>query len=310
MHQENLTGVDLNLLVALDALLTEKSVTEAGRYLGLSQPAMSHALRKLRDLFDDPLLTRVGRTMVLTPRAETLYPVLQETLRGVKTLLSGPATFDPATTTRRFTLACPDLLAPFLPEILQSMADSAPQARFHLQRPLGTELEQALAKGDVDLVLGAIFDGPDTLVSTRVGEVRWGVMMRAGHPLAKGRLTPKAWVRYPHVVVRTGDQTKNQVAGWLEAANLSRTVRVTVPTFLLVPYVLAQSDDLYTGPKELLEGMAYDFGLIVRSPPLALPPVDVSLLWHPRARTDPAHRWFREVVTDVTRAVLGSAKRA
>lgn len=213
--------------------------------------------------------------MVLTPRAEALYPILQENLLGIKGMLSNPEPFDPLTTTQLFTLACSDLLAPLLPKILQAMTHSAPKARFHLHPPLGTAREQALAKGDVDLALGASLNRTDTLVATPVGTVHWGVMMRTGHPLAKGRMTAKAWVRYSHVVVNTGDQAQNLVASWIEEAQLSRTVRVTVPNFLLVPYVLAHSDDLYTGPKELLEGMAQDADLVVRRSPMDLPPVDI-----------------------------------
>jgi len=304
MRRENLSSIDLNLLVVLDALLTHQGVTEAGRHLGLSQPAVSHALKRLRDLLGDELLVRVGRKMVPTPRAEGLRERLEQILDGVRELLHSEPIFDPAATSREFVLACPDLLAPFLPDVLEAMAADAPAARLRVHRPLGKGLVDALAHGEVDLSLGAAFDSREALVVKSLGSVGWAVMMRTEHPLASEVMTPERWVDYPHVTVVSGTSSPNRVAGWLAKAGLERTVGVTVPTFLLAPRVVARTNHLFTGPRELLAETARTLGLVLREPPLPLPEVAAVMQWHPRARNDPGHAWFRNVVATVTARVL------
>ena len=203
---------DLPLLAALDALLSERHVTRAARRLGITQSSMSHHLARLRLRFGDALLVRSGRAMALTPRAEAMAAPLREALGAVRRAVADADPFDPATTSRTFTLAMPDLLAPALPDLLAAMNAAAPDAGLHtLAQPVDTPA--SLASGACELLLGATPASAPGVVLKRLGAIRWCVLARRGHPVLAGRLTAAAWERYPHVEVEVAyADPANQIA--------------------------------------------------------------------------------------------------
>lgn len=292
---DSIDGIDLALLGALEALLTERHVTRAARRLGLTQSSMSHHLARLREATGDPLLVRVGRAMVLTPRAEAMAEPLREALAEVRRVVSTPAGFDPATTTRTFTLASPDLLAPVIPELLAALRARAPGVSLAVVTAAG-DVGAMLASGACDVALGPTPAEAPGLVMKAIGSLRWCVLARRGHPVTKRRFTAAAWGRYPHVVVRSGNATPNRVAKAIAEAGVARTVGVTVPGFLAAPWVVARSEMLFTAPRELVGELAAALELAVLTPPVALPPIAVAALWHERVQADEGHRWFRDVV--------------
>lgn len=304
-----LRQVDLNLLVALDALLTSRSVTAAARRLGLGQPAVSHALGRLRALLGDPLLVRAGRGLEPTPRAEALAAPLGRLLRDAAQLLRVEDRFDPPRSRRVFRLVCPDLTLAALPEILAAIAAAAPRVRVEVRQPGGGAVEALVAGGD-DLALaaavGPALDAPGMLQRT-LGRVRWAIFARAGHPVARRRrLTLAAWLGHPHVVVRTGSSSPSLVERTLAAAGHTRHVGLTAPGFVAAALVVARTDLLLAAPHQLLAPLAAQLGLVVRAPPLPLPEVPAVALWPQRVHLDPGHRWFRGVVGDVIARVLAA----
>lgn len=302
MHGIDVSSTDLNLLLALDALLAEQHVTRAARRIGLTQSSMSHALGRLRELFGDPLLVRAGRGMVLTPRAEALRDPLSRVLADVARLVRHEGSFDAASSTRSFVLLCPDLLAPALPELLAAMSAEAPHVRLEV-RPLDASADLAAA----DLALSRPrTDGPG-LAMRRLGQLTWAVLARRDHP-ARRRFDREAWVRYPHVQVATGSGTPSVVDVAIARARLERRVGVTVPSFLMAPEVVARTDFFFTAPRELLRLLAKRLDLVLLDPPIAIDPVAVAVLWHERVEADPAHVWFRGVVARVVRATLARTK--
>lgn len=306
---DDASGLDLSHLVALEALLTERHVTRAARRLGVAQSSLSHTLARLRASLGDPLLVRSGGSLVLTPRAEALAGPLASALAELRGLLRHAGPFEPARCTRTFSLVCPDLLGTALPALLSLLEREAPSASLSVVAPSG-DLGPALGHGGHDLALGAALEGGAGLVQRPLGVVHWCVLARRKHPaLRDGKLTKAGFLRYPHVVVRTGNTSKNRVADLIAAAGLERTVRVTVPGFLVAPLLVAGTDHFFTAPRELAEPLAHKLGLVVLTPPIPMPALPVAAFWHERLAADPAHMWFRGRVIEVFGSTLARVKR-
>ncbi len=307
MHPIDIASIDLNLLVALDALLAEQQVTRAARRVGRTQSSMSHALSRLRELFGDPLLVRSGRGMVLTRRAEALREPLSRALAELARIVRDEGPFDAARSTRTFVLSCPDLLAPALPALLSAMRREAPSAGLVVRPSQDSEAE--LAAGTADVALGrAPMEGSE-LRARSLGTLTWAVIARGDHP-ARRRFSAREWVRYPHVQVATGNGTPNIVDGVLARAGLTRRIGVVVPGFLVAPEVVAHTDFFFTAPRELIRPIAERLGLAVLYPPIAIDPLKVVAIWHERVGADAAHEWFRGVIARVVEEQLRPKKRA
>ncbi|MFK7988224.1 MAG: LysR family transcriptional regulator [Sandaracinaceae bacterium] len=308
MNSIDITGVDLNLLRTLHALLDEGSVTRAARQLGVGQPATSHALGRLRELFDDPLFVRVGRGLRPTPRAEALRDPLRRWLGDAGRLVRHEVTFDPATTTRTFTLRCPDLLTPAVALLAERMAAEAPGCRLNVTSR-GPDDERSLREGAADVLLTATPSSGPGLVQRGLGSVEFHVLFRQAHPrLAKRRrLSKKAWLSEGHVLVRSGHEGRSVVGRALEGAGLERRVALTVPGFLAALVAVSQTDLTFTAPRAPSTPLLAPLKLRTLRPPLPLPKVPVAALWHERLSHDPAHRWFRQWVhRQVARSLVAS----
>ncbi|MCB9761643.1 MAG: LysR family transcriptional regulator [Alphaproteobacteria bacterium] len=306
MSEIDLKAVDLNLLVTLDALLTERSVSRAARRLGVGQPAASHRLAQLRELLDDPLLVRSGRRMVPTPRGEALAAPLARLLADARRLLQQRPAFDPATTEAGFTVLSPDVLAPVLPGILARIRTEAPNASLTVV-PRGTRDPQlALDDGLVDLALvPSLQEGPG-LMARGLGALHLGVVARVGHPaVCDGALSAEDWVAWPHVMVRTGAPGRSMVERAIEAAGYTRRVGLVTPTFLAALFAVADTDLLFAAPRALVRRTAARLGLVVLPAPLPLPAVPVAAAWHERFQQDAQHRFFRERIIAALEEVLG-----
>jgi DNA-binding transcriptional LysR family regulator len=297
-----LADLDLNLLRTLDVLLAERSVSRAAHRLHRSQPAVSHALRKLREHLGDPLLVRQGRGLVPTPRAQALAEPLHALLAELERVLERTAAFDPSTTERRFRIACPPLLAPFLPDLLRAIHDEAPRAGLEVLDRSGAD---ALAAAD--LVLGPLPDEAPGVVARRLGTVEQAVLMRADHPAAQGPMDVDRWLAHPHARVRTRDDRPSFVDRALVELGRTRRIGVVLPDLLLVPHVVARSDLFFTGPRQVLRPLCGPLGLVLRDPPVAMPSVPVAALWQQRLSHDPGHRWLRQHVVDVLVPFLDGA---
>lgn len=292
MHDIDIDHIDLNLLIALDALLAEGHVTRAARRMGRTQSATSHALSRLRELLGDPLLVRGSGGMVRTARAEALRAPLRRALDELGRVLSEGTAFDPATSRKTFVLACTDLLATALPSLVAELAALAPHARLEISPPSDA----------ADIALAAApSEAPGQRMRT-LGEVSWVVLARRGHPVRK--LDAASWARFPHVQVRVGNPGPSIVDRALGKVGLERTVGVVVPSFLLAPELVARSDYFFAAPRELVRELAARLDLAMHEPPLPIPNVPVAMIWHERHQSDPAHAWLRALVGRVLERVL------
>lgn len=297
---------DLNQLRALDALLTERSVTGAARRLGLTQPAMSHALSRLRETLGDPLLVRSGRGMALTPRAEALAPRLRLALRGLEDAVRAELPFDPASARRSFRVAAADYAElVLLPALIPRLEREAPGVDLWMRRPVD-ELE-ALVDSDTDLVVGLLRPGEQAagIKHRALFRERFVVILRADHPLASGPLTLEAYAAAKHAFIAPRGGPGGVVDDALAKVGLSRRVALAIPHFLVAPYVVAGSDLVLTLAERVARAFAQHLPLVIVEPPLPLPEFTMSLMWHERMDADLGHIWLRNLLVEVARGVPG-----
>jgi DNA-binding transcriptional LysR family regulator len=314
VHVEaDLHRIDLNLLVALDALTRERSVTKAAERAGVTQSAMSHTLRRLRDLFDDPLLVRGRGGMVLTPRAEALAIPLRSGLVTLARTVAEPEVFAPEHASRTFRIVSPDLFdALVLPTLLQRVGRQAPSIDLAVV-PMPKRLTDSLETGDVDLAIYPVLLDPkpfdfgtqvDAELQTRtLFRDTFRCFLRADHPaLAARRLTLKAFTRLNHILVSPAGEGPGVVDRVLQTQGLQRRIALRVPHFASALEVVAQSDLVLTAPSSLGQCSTAST-LASRSAPIEIPEHAITMIWHPRFTEDPPHRWFRELMLDATNEV-------
>jgi len=295
MNQIQLRQVDLNLLVVLDVLLRERSVSRAAQHLRLTPSAVSHALKRLRELFDDELLVRDGRRMRATVRAEGLAETLPRVLQQLERTLAGPATFTPSTSTRTFRLAAPDFIASLVPSLLQDIGEVAPGVRIELA-PFGRAAVRELAEGRYDALIGPSAIQDEGLRGQTLGEWPWVVYGRPGHP-AFVTWSVEAWAAYPHLQIGTSDlRGPGPIDRRVAALGLRRAVGAVIPHFTMAAPVLAQTDLLLTVPSVTMSRSATRYGLEQHEVPFELPSMRLSLFRSAAAGEESGVRWFLERV--------------
>jgi DNA-binding transcriptional LysR family regulator len=299
-----LASVDLNLLVALDALLQERSVTRAGERLSLTQPAMSGALSRLRQLFDDELLVRTGRTMRATPFAETLEASLREILAQVEQTVFSRAHFDPATDARTFTVLATDYTALVLMRpLLEQLAHDAPHVRVRVESARIGELASQLHRGEVDLaVLPAHLSEAGGLDSEELFTDRFVVVVSTDHPEVDDRLTLEQLAGLPYLSFRQGE-VRSVVDLQLDERGLGRAADALFESFVLGALLLRGTRMVAFLQERLARELRTAAALRIVEPPVPLAPLVERLSWHPRATNDPAHRWLRERIATLARSL-------
>lgn len=298
----NLASIDLNLLVAFDVLLAEQSVTRAARRLGLSQPAMSSALGRLRRLIGDPILVRTTTRMVPTPRATELVGPVRQILNQVEAALSTPAPFDPASTRRRFRIATNDYVeCVLLPKLVREIAREAPGIDLDVVQLGPTYPEEGLQTGKLDLAIGFAHNVPAQLHSFDLFNDRFICAVRADHPTVGRRITPRQYADLPHIMVAPMGGVTGIVDSALSLHHLERRVAVTVPHFVVTPLVVAQSDCIVTLAERVARSFADVLPLRLLKPPVLLPAIRVAMAWHERSGHDPAQQWLRDTLKRISR---------
>ena len=293
---------DLGLLLALDALLEHESVSTAADQLGISQPAMSAQLKRLRHLFNDPLLTPSGRRLVATSRALSLQDDLRRHLQNLDALVRENSAFDPATTRKTFRFVGTDFVHAILADRLEEQVCSlAPGARLAFLPFDPKSLWASLEDDKVDIALAAGMNLPDAQSRLAFTE-DFCVIMRAGHPLSRQELTLEAFCTARHILISPeGGGFVGAADKALARVGARRAVTVSLPSFLLAPAMVARSDALCLVPQRL--AASYEASIVSRPPPLAVSGFDVTMLWHPRRQNDPAHVWFRGIVSELTKTL-------
>lgn len=307
MHDahDGLAGVDLNLVVALDALLAERHVTRAAARLGITQSAASHALARLRDLIDDPILVRGPRgAMMPTPRAEQLAPQIHLVLTQLAAVLRGEA-FDPATARRTFRIGTSDYVElVLLPKLIERVSRLAPGIDLwvHSYADYGDE---ELAAGVLDVVIGPPRTSarPAATYEKVLFDESFTCILRGKHPLADGRMTLARYCAVPHLLIAPRGTPGSFVDDALHALGKTRRIALAVPHFLVVPHIIAGSDLVATIATRVAALFTETLDLVTMPPPVQIPKFQIALAWHERNHQDAPHRWLREQLLAVAAEV-------
>lgn len=302
MHAVHLGAVDLNLLVALDALLAEAHVTRAAKRVGLTQSAMSHALARLRELFGDELLVRTPRGMVLTERAAALGLPVRQAVTQVTSVLSPPKPFDPRTLRRTFAISTADYGAiVLLPKLFAKLRVVAPHVILRL-RPTTVDPEADLERGELDLVIAAQPPPlPPRLIASRLWRDRFVCVVREGHPRVGKRMTLSRFVELDHAQIAMRGQPGGPVDDALAKLGLSRRVVLYLAHFLVAPQVIAESDLVMVLAERIAKQFAPHLRLRVLPVPVEVVGFEIWQMWHGRQQADRAHAWLRGVISEVAR---------
>lgn len=307
IHIMNLAAVDLNVLLAFEALFEERSVTRAAARVGLTQPAMSNALRRLRALFDDPLFIRKGLEMSPTARAVELAGPVRTGLGQFRCAFDERPQFDPALSARSFRLGLTDYAELLLiGGLLKRIQRSAPEIQIVVRRPVRifTPPEEDLRAGRLDLAVGFYPEQSALDPSTRSFDLfaeDHVCIARKGHPLIRARFGLKEFAAARHVGIFYRPDARNLVDNILANHGIRRHLIAALPDFLNVPYVVAQSDLIAVVPA----GMAAHYGkalpLALHKVPIEFPSMPMRLLWHAHADADAAHQWLRSEIVECAR---------
>jgi DNA-binding transcriptional LysR family regulator len=302
MWPMNWGAFDLNLLIVFDAVMQERSVTRAGSRIGLSQPAMSHALNRLRHMLKDELFIRTPQGMVPTPRAELLAQPLRNALSEMQLALE-PTAFDPAASKQRFALAVNNYAAVVLaPSIVAAVTTAAPAVYLDL-RPSGTlDIADRLDRGDLDLALGSLECPGERFALAPLFDDAFVMVMRQGHPASRGKLTAKAFAALPHLEISSSREDTSFIDSWLGDQGLTRRIALRAPYLAAAP-ILVQSDLVATLSRRIAHEFIRNHPLELRRPPYESPRVRTLMLWHRRLDRQPAHRWLRQIILSTAKSL-------
>lgn len=302
--------MDLNLLESLHALLEEGSVTAAAARIHITTPAMSRALGRLRDQLKDPLLVRAGQRMVPTPHALAIQPRVAAAVRDARAVLQPGRVVPVALLERTLVVRASDAVAGMLaPHLTRAAAAEAPHLTLRFV-PEGDEDVDALRAGRVDLDVGAMDGNAPELCMQVLARDHFVAVVRTGHPLAQGRMTPARFVDHGHVVVSRHAIPAGPLERALQRAGLTRRCAVRVPSFYAALFVVAQTDLVATVPHLLARHAAPPMGLELVDVPFKLDATPVVQAWHPRFDLDPAHRWLRHTIKRAVATLLEPAAGA
>jgi DNA-binding transcriptional LysR family regulator len=292
MNPVQLSRVDLNLLVLFDVVFAERHVGRAAKRLALTPSAVSHGLRRLRELFDDPLFARTPKGVVPTARAAELAAPIADVLARIRGVVSSVERFDPARSARRFTVGTADAtLAVLLPRLLGELRARAPRIDIGFRHLLPQSDLHELESGALDLVVLAIDDVPARFVARVLHEEQFVIAARAGHPFFR-KPTLKRYCEQNHLLVSISDARQGYLDEVLAKQGLSRRVAVTVPNFMLAPAALSDSDLLAAVPKSLLSSHGARFGLASVRPPFALRRWELRAVAPESRLADPGVAWL------------------
>jgi DNA-binding transcriptional LysR family regulator len=298
MHQVDLSNVDLNLLKLFEALVRERSVTQAGLHLGLSQPAASRALGRLRTMLGDRLVVRGKLGLELTPRGEMLAGPVAKLLDDARGIVA-PAVFDPASATGRITIAAHDHLSmTVLAGLMTRFERLAPALSLHIAQPAGDNV-RLIEQGGADLALGIFSPLPGSFHRRGLYDDSFVCVARSGHPVAAEGLSLERYAALRHVAVTISGLGQSAVDVALSALGLTRHVALRVPHFLAGAMLVADSDMILTLPSRLARLLAKRLPLVLIELPLEVAPLSPAMIWHQRVHRDPAHVWVRRQLIDV-----------
>jgi DNA-binding transcriptional LysR family regulator len=290
----HLRQIDLNLFVVFDTIYAEGGITRASRRLNLSQPAISHALGRLRAMFDDPLFTRHGHIMAPTPLARRLIEPVRHALRGLELTLSKTDSFDAATAVKRFTVGMREVVeSVVLPRLMRTIAATSPSIHISTVRAERRELERELSAGTLDAAIDVGLPLPEDIERERLGQEWLTVVARPRHPRVRARLDLDTYLAEEHILVSSRRRGLSAEDFELARYNLRRRVRLRSQSYFAGCRTVSETDLLLTMPRRYANLLNAQFGNRLLPFPLEVPAYDTYVYWHANAAGDPANAWLR-----------------
>ena len=300
-----LSDIDLNQLVLFQQLMVERRVSKVAENLGLTQPAVSNTLAKLRRQFGDDLFVRTPKGMMPTPFAEQLAGPVGEALSLIHSGLNQHARFDPALARRAVTIGMTDIgEIVFLPDLVERLRQDAPGVSLSTVRTTASNLREDMEAGQVDLAIGPLPQLKAGFFQRRLFRQPYVCLFRQGHPLDRQRMSLADFQAAEHLIIVSAGTGHGRVDDLIRRAGIEREVRLTVPHFVSVGHILQRTDMVATVTERLAERLAAPFGLRFLPHPVDLPEVAINLFWHAKVHRSPAHQWLRGLVFDL----FGDAK--
>lgn len=296
----DLHGIDLNLLVAFDALMKERSVTKAGIRIGRTQPAMSAALSRLRGLLKDELLVRGPQGLQPTPRALDLAEPLSRALADIQRTLDFTQAFDPSTSSAAFTIGLSDHPTfALLPQLVTLLAKAAPNATLNVTNfSARDDAIDLLDAGEVDVTVGVPATKAGRILTQPLFEERFVCIVGKDHPAAGNTLDLDAFLALPHLLVSPENERFGHVDAALAKKGLQRRLTLTLPNMYAAPLLIARSDMIATLMAGVVKASGHADELAILEPPITLDPISFVMSWHRRNDVHPAQRWFRNCVAE------------
>ena len=300
----HISKVDLNLFIVLEAIYAEGSITRASLKMNLTQPAISHALSRLRQLFDDPLFERQGHVMVPTPLARSIIEPVRRALRGFEVTLTGAARFDAASSERSFSLAVRDVLeASVLPPLMAGIARAAPSVALNTLQVSRRELESELAAGTLDAAIDILLPLSNDIRRAQLAGDNTVVLVRRGHPLVKRRvLSLETYLQLEHIQTSSRRRGPGLEDVELSRQGLQRRIRLRCQHYFAACRVVSETDLALTMPERLARIVNQQFNNQILPIPLEMPSLDVYLYWHANVDSDPANTWLRTQISAAMQA--------
>lgn len=304
IHHINLAGIDLNLLVVFDALMTEQNVTRAGERLGLSQPATSNALARLRSLINDDLFIRTAAGLRPTPTAIALKQQLRPALQQIQAALLEQSTFNPATSDRIFAIGMSDYGEfTLLPQLMQTLQTIAPQVCVQIRAGDRQKLLTLLDSGEIDLACGVFPEKIAWHNEQLLFQESYVCVCRRDHPVIGTSVSLEEYLAVSHLLVSVKEDRIGRVDMRLAQQNLKRHIALSIPHFLTAPFILAQTDLVATLAQRIALTFAQHQPLKLLPMPLPITGFSVFMRWHRTTETSPACQWLRSIVLEVSRMI-------
>ncbi|RTL54203.1 MAG: LysR family transcriptional regulator [Rhodocyclaceae bacterium] len=297
---ENISKLDLNLLVVFDTVLAERSISRAADRLDQAQPTVSNAINRLRRITGDRLFVRTSHGMEPTPHAERIALPIRQALATLRSTLQAPTSFDPATSTRSFTLYLTDLgEAFFLPKLLARLRALAPGVKLTTLPMPDRNPQAALESGEVDLAVGNLPDFRTGFYQQRLFREHYIGIVRPDHPVIGKRLGAQQFAQASHAVVLPFGTGHGIVEQTLLKMGLQDRIMLRVQNFLVLPAIVASTDLMAIVPHSVASQLSADHALRLVKPPIQLPEFDVKQCWHERYHSDPGNQWLRGQLADL-----------
>lgn len=295
-----LSDIDLNQLVLFQQLMVERRVSKVADNLGLTQPAVSNTLAKLRKLFADELFVRTPAGMMPTPFAEQLAEPIGYALGMIHSGLNQHRNFDPSSVKGSVTIGMTDIgEIVFLPALVERLQRSAPGISLNTVRNSATNLRDDMEAGKVDLAIGPLPQLKAGFFQRRLFRQRYVCLFRKGHPLGRKRFTLADFKSCEHLTIVSAGTGHGKVDELIRRTGVERTVRLTIPHFVSVGHILQRSDLVATVTERLAESLIEPFALTYKPHPIDLPEIAINVFWHAKVHRSPAHQWLRTIVFEL-----------